>query len=178
MQTLFFILAVAATGAACLFNLGSGFIHSATWGSFAISLVALLVWGLWTFVALVKAKNKKKTGALITALYIVAIAGVLLYGIFGKSSSVIGGIGLAGGLYFVLPFAGFSKIFGGAVTPFLAIIPYILLIVLCWVLVWYLDTYYYDDEETAEPDDNYDDVQVEKETIYDYRPSDTINWEK
>lgn len=175
MQILFFILAVGVTGIASLFNLGNGYIDSSTWVSFALSIATVLVWALWTFFAVAKSKNRKVTGVLVTLIFIMATAGVIMYGVFGKDSSVLGGIGLAGGLFFTLPLAGFTKLFG-SVTPFLGVIPYAVLIALCWILVWYLDTYYYEDDDAD--CDSMDEVEVEKETIYDYRPSDTIDWEK
>lgn len=179
MQILFFILAVGVTGVASLFNLGNGYIDSATWGSFALSIVTVLAWALWTFFTVAKSKKKKVSGALVTLLFLVASLGVIMYGVFGHNASVMGGIGLAGGLFFTLPFAGFTKLFG-VVTPFLGVIPYAVMIALCWVLVWYFETYYYEDDDDNGYDeyDGSDEVEVEKETIYDYRPSDTINWEK
>ena len=175
MQILFFILAVGVTAVASFFNLGCGYIDSATWLSFGLSVLTIIAWALWTFFAVSKAGNKKISGILVSLIYLAAIAGVVLYGVFGDSSSVAGGFGLAGGLFFVLPFAGFTKLIGG-LSPFLAVIPYVLLMALCWILVWKLET-----GDTEESDSDYnceDEVKVEKETIYDYRPSDTIDWEK
>ena len=136
MQILFFIIAVGMTGIAGMYNLCNGYIDEATWLSFGLTLLFLLAWFLWIFVVIAKSSRIKAVLTGIDILFLGVACGVIYYGFSaGFSSALLKGLGLAFGTIFVLPLAGFSKIFGGAeLSPYLAVIPYVLLVVLSWII--------------------------------------------
>ena len=135
MQIFFFVIAVGVTGIASMYNLCNGFIDEATWMSLGLSLLVILAWLLWVFVVISRSARIKSVVAGADLLFIIASAGCVLYTVSGDmSSDIVQGTGLACGTFFVLPFAGFTKLTGTALNPLLAIIPYAGLILLSWVI--------------------------------------------
>lgn len=134
MQIFFFVLAVAMTGIASMYNLCNGYIDEATWISLLLTILVIVMWLLWGFVAISRSSKVKTVTGGVALVFLIAAAGSLLYSFStGLESSLIRGLGLACGTLFVLPLAGFSKIAGG-ISPYLAVVPYLLLIVLSGII--------------------------------------------
>ena len=133
MQILTFLLAIVVTGLSCIYNLGNGFAGPANLTSLMMSCLVVLAWCLWVFAAIVRSENIKRTTSVILTALIVCLIGVVLFfrwEVLAKGVSLLGGLGLASGLFFGLPFAGFGKILGKfAESRLLLLIPYMLFMV-------------------------------------------------
>lgn len=133
MQILTFLLAIVMTGLSCIYNLGNGFVGPANFTSLLMSCLVILAWCLWVFTAIVRSGNIKRTASAILIVLLVCLIGVVLFfrwEVLAKGVSLLGGLGLASGLFLGLPFAGFGKILGKlAENRLLLLIPYMLFMV-------------------------------------------------
>ncbi len=142
MQIIFFLIAAFITGGASAYNLGSGFVGEATWISFALSCLVLIAWIVWTYVVISHSEKVKAVTLGASAFFLLCMVGICLYANWEDLSriAILGGTGFACGIFFGLPFAGFSKIFAViAMNRYLLLIPYMILIIMTWIIYGYVN---------------------------------------
>lgn len=142
MQIIFFVMATVITGIASVYNLGSGFAGEATWISFALSCLVFAAWAVWTFIVISHSEKVRNVTIGVSLFFALCMIGICLYANWEALSKVVilGGVGFASGLFLGLPFIGFSKLLGNLiVSRYLLLIPYMLLIVIAWIIYSYVN---------------------------------------
>lgn len=141
MRILLFLLAVAATGVSCLYNLGEGFVSSPTWNTFGISFLVFTLWGLWLLAVMLRSRRPKRVAAVLSVIFMLILGGLLLYAKWESMAdrgNLLGGLSLSCGLFLGLPFIGFAKLFKNmALNRYHFMIPYIIFTVFVWILCVY-----------------------------------------